>query len=243
MEGVILVVDDDHKTVDLVSLYLTRDGYTVLPAYDGEQALLAARRLKPDLIILDLMLPGLDGTAVCQTLKGESQTPIIMLTARRTDDDKLLGLEVGADDYVTKPFNARELLARVHAVLRRMEPARIPPPELQFGGLTINMVQHEVRIRGRLVSLTPAEFNILAALAQEAGRALTRDELLERAFGLDYEGFDRTADVHIMRLRRKIEPDPAQPRYIVTVPAVGYRLRGAACAIACGSGCCWRPSW
>lgn len=226
MEGVILVVDDDHKTVDLVSLFLTRDGYTVLPAYDGEQALLAARRLKPDLIILDLMLPGLDGTAVCQTLKGESQTPIIMLTARRTDDDKLLGLEAGADDYVTKPFNARELLARAHAILRRSGPVKIPPAELQFGGLTINTVQHEVRLRGRLVSLTPAEFNILAALAQEAGRALTRDDLLERAFGLDYEGFDRTADVHIMRLRRKIEPDPAQPRYIVTVPGVGYRFEG-----------------
>jgi len=226
MEGTILVVDDDRKIVDLLSLYLTRDGFKVLPAYDGERALAVARRMRPDLIILDLMLPGLDGTDVCKTLKAESQVPIIMLTARRTEDDKLLGLELGADDYVTKPYNARELLARVHAVLRRMRPVKIPPPELQFGGLTINTLQHEVRIRGRLVSLTPAEFNILAALAQEPGRAFSRDDLLERAFGLDYQGFDRTADVHIMRLRRKIEPDPEQPRYIVTVPGVGYRFEG-----------------
>lgn len=226
MEGTILVVDDDRKIVDLVSLYLTRDGYRVLSAYDGEQALLAARRMRPDLIILDLMLPGLDGTAVCQALKAESQTPIIMLTARRTDDDKLLGLEVGADDYVTKPFNARELLSRVHAVLRRMGPAKIPPPKLQFGGLTINTLQHEVRIHDQLVSLTPAEFKILVVLAREPGRAFSRDDLLERAFGLDYDGYDRTADVHIMRLRRKIEPDPAQPCYIVTVPSVGYRFEG-----------------
>ena len=226
MEGTILVVDDDRKIVDLLSLYLTRDGFKVLPAYDGERALAVARRMRPDLIILDLMLPGLDGTDVCKTLKAESQVPIIMLTARRTEDDKLLGLELGADDYVTKPFNARELLARVHAVLRRMRPVKIPPPELQFGGLTINTLQHEVRIRGRLVSLTPAEFNILAALAQEPGRAFSRDDLLERAFGLDYQGLDRTTDVHIMRLRRKIEPDPEQPRYIVTVPGVGYRFEG-----------------
>ena len=226
MEGTILVVDDDRKIVDLLSLYLTRDGFKVLPAYDGERALAVARRMRPDLIILDLMLPGLDGTDVCKTLKAESQVPIIMLTARRTEDDKLLGLELGADDYVTKPYNARELLARVHAVLRRMRPVKIPPPELQFGGLTINTLQHEVRIRGRLVSLTPAEFNILAALAQEPGRAFSRDDLLERAFGLDYQGLDRTTDVHIMRLRRKIEPDPEQPRYIVTVPGVGYRFEG-----------------
>jgi DNA-binding response OmpR family regulator len=226
MEGVILVVDDDRKIVDLLSLYLTRDGYQVWPAYDGKQALAVARRMRPDLIILDLMLPGLDGTDVCKALKAESQIPIIMLTARRTDDDKLLGLELGADDYVTKPFNARELLARVHALLRRMGPVKIPPPELQFGGLTINTLQHEVRIRGRLVSLTPAEFNILAALAQEPGRAFSRDDLLARAFGLDYDGYDRTADVHIMRLRRKIEPDPEQPRLIVTVPGVGYRFEG-----------------
>jgi len=226
MEGTILVVDDDRKIVDLLSLYLTRDGFKVLPAYDGERALAVARRMRPDLIILDLMLPGLDGTEVCKTLKAESQVPIIMLTARRTEDDKLLGLELGADDYVTKPYNARELLARVHAVLRRMRPVKIPPPELQFGGLTINTLQHEVRIRGRLVSLTPAEFNILAALAQEPGRAFSRDDLLERAFGLDYQGLDRTTDVHIMRLRRKIEPDPEQPRYIVTVPGVGYRFEG-----------------
>ena len=170
MEGVILVVDDDRKIVDLLSLYLTRDGYQVWPAYDGKQALAVARRMRPDLIILDLLLPGLDGTEVCKTLKAESQVPIIMLTARRTEDDKLLGLEAGADDYVTKPFNARELLARVHAVLRRMGSTKIPPAELRFGGLTINTLQHEVRIRGRLISLTPAEFNLLAALAQEPDR-------------------------------------------------------------------------
>jgi DNA-binding response OmpR family regulator len=226
MDGTILVVDDDRKIVELVALYLTRDGYKVLPAYDGEQALVVARRMRPDLIILDLLLPGLDGADVCKALKAESQVPIIMLTARRTDEDKLLGLELGADDYVTKPFNARELLARVHTVLRRMGPAKSPPLELQFGDLAINWPRHEVRVHGRLVNLTPTEFNILATLAQEPGRAFSRDDLLARAFGLDYEGYDRTVDVHVMRLRRKIEPDPEQPRYVVTVPSVGYRFEG-----------------
>jgi DNA-binding response OmpR family regulator len=226
MNKSILVVDDDPKIVEIVSLYLKREGYRVLAAYDGRQALEMAREKRPDLIVLDLMLPGLDGMDVCRLLRDESDVPILMLTARASDEDKLRGFDVGADDYLTKPFNPRELVARVRAILRRAEGEQEPPRDLRFGDLEINVMRHEVRLRGSPVNLTPTEFRILTTMAQEPGRAFSRVELLERAFGYDYEGLERTVDVHIMNIRRKIEPEPRRPRYIVTVPGVGYRFEG-----------------
>ncbi|MCX7706503.1 MAG: response regulator transcription factor [Anaerolineae bacterium] len=226
MNRTILVVDDDKKIVDLVTLYLKRDGYNVLKAYDGQEALDLARRKQPDLIVLDLMLPELDGTDVCRLLRAESQVPIIMLTARSTDEDKLQGLDIGADDYVTKPFNPRELVARIRAVLRRTTPQEPPAADRRFGDLVISFVRHEVRVGDRPANLTPTEFRLLETLVREPGRAFTRAELLDRVFGYDYDGIERTIDVHVMNLRRKIEPTPGQPRFIVTVPGVGYRFEG-----------------
>jgi len=221
----ILVVDDDRKIVDLVRLYLERDGYRVLVAYDGLKALELARQKRPDLIVLDLLLPEVDGLDVCRILQNESKTPIIMLTAKTTEADKLIGLDLGADDYVTKPFSPRELVARVRAVLRRVgEEAPQGPPEMRFADPVIDRRRHEVRLRGQVVSLTPTEFRLLEVLAGEAGRAFTRLELLDRVFGYDFEGFERTVDVHVKNLRKKIEPDPKQPTYVQTVYGVGYRF-------------------
>jgi len=224
MNRTILVVDDDKKIVDLVTLYLKRDGYSVLTAYDGQEALDTARRKQPDLIVLDLLLPELDGTDVCRLLRAESHVPIIMLTARSTDDDKLLGLDIGADDYLTKPFNPRELVARIRAVLRRATPDEEPIEDVRVGDLTVSFVRHEVFLQGRPVSLTPTEFRLLETLVKNPGRAFSRADLLDRAFGYDYDGVERTVDVHVMNLRRKIEPEPGRPRYVTTVPGVGYRF-------------------
>lgn len=222
----ILVVDDERKVVELVTLYLKREGYQVLAAYDGLQALELAREKRPDLIVLDLMLPGTDGLAVCRTLRSEgNRVPVVMLTARSLEEDKLTGLDLGADDYVTKPFSPRELVARVRAVLRRAgELQSAGLPELRCGDLAVDLVRHEVRVRGEQVSLTPREFKLLATMMRQPGRAFTRADLLDGAFGFDYDGLERTVDVHIMNLRRKIEPDPSHPRYIETVQGVGYRL-------------------
>lgn len=223
----VLVVDDDVKTVELVKLYLNRDGYRVLTAYDGIEALSLARESHPDLIVLDLMLPGLDGLQVCQTLRTESDVPIIMLTARTTDEDKLTGLGLGADDYVTKPFSPRELATRVRAVLRRI-PGERGPAEIKHGALTVDFGKHEASLGGRSLNLTPIEFKLLGVLAREAGMVLSRAQLIEKALGYDFEGFDRTIDVHILNLRRKLESDPNHPRYIKTVYGAGYKfMRGA----------------
>jgi DNA-binding response OmpR family regulator len=221
----ILVVDDDRNIVDLVRLYLERDGYRVLIAYDGLEALKLARQRRPDLIVLDLLLPEVDGLDVCRILQTESKVPIIMLTARTTEEDKLIGLELGADDYVTKPFSPRELVARVRTVLRRVgKEAPQGPTEMRFTDLVIDRRSHEVRVRGEVVSLTPTEFRLLEVLAGEPGRALTRLELLDRVFGYDFEGFERTIDVHVKNLRKKIERDPRQPTYVQTVYGVGYKF-------------------
>lgn len=223
----ILVVDDDKKTVDLIQLYLEKDGYRVLAAYDGRQALELARQKRPDLVVLDLMLPQVDGLDVCRILRAESKIPIIMLTARTTEEDKLLGLDLGADDYVTKPFSPRELLARVRAVLRRVAEAKTKgPPQVRYDDLIVDLVRHEVRLREEPVHLTPREFKLLETLVREPGRAFTRLELLHEVFGLDYEGLERTVDVHVMNLRKKIEPEPDHPRYVITVPGIGYRFEG-----------------
>jgi DNA-binding response OmpR family regulator len=221
----ILVVDDDKKTVDLIRLYLEKDGYRALAAYDGQQALSLVRQKRPDLIVLDLMLPEVDGLDVCRILRAESKVPIIMLTAKTTEDDKLLGLDLGADDYVTKPFSPRELLARIRAVLRRVdEEGSKGPPQVHFGDLAVDFVRHKVTVRGKPVHLTPKEFKLLEILIQEPGRAFTRLDLLDRVFGFDYEGLERTVDVHVMNLRKKIEPNPREPAYIQTVYGVGYKF-------------------
>ncbi len=219
----VLVVDDDTKTVELVKLYLDRDGYRVFTAYDGTEALRLARESHPDLIVLDLMLPGVDGLRVCRILREESDVPIIMLTAKTTDRDKLIGLDLGADDYITKPFSPRELAARVRAVLRRL-PGERGPEEIKHGKLTVNFLKHEASLAGRPVNLTAVEFKLLGVLAREPGRVFSRAQLIEKALGYDFNGFDRTIDVHILKLRRKLEPDPSRPRYIKTVYGAGYKF-------------------
>jgi len=219
----ILVVDDDVKTVELVKLYLNRDGYRVLTAYDGIEALHLARESHPDLIVLDLMLPGVDGLEICRILRTESDVPIIMLTAMTTDHDRLTGLDLGADDYVTKPFSPRELAARVRAVLRRL-PGERGPEKTEHGELTLNFLKHEAFLAGKPLNLTPVEFKLLGVLVKEPGRVFSRSQLIEKALGYDFDGFDRTIDVHILNLRRKIEPDPRHPKYIKTVYGAGYKL-------------------
>jgi len=223
----VLIVDDDIKTVELVKLYLTRDGYGVIAAYDGIEALRLARENYPDLIVLDLMLPDIDGFEVCRTLRQESDVPIIMLTARSTDQDKLTGLGLGADDYVTKPFSPKELAARVQAVLRRL-PREHGPEEIKSGELSMNFTNHEAWLAGKNLDLTSVEFKLLGVLVREPGRVFSRTDLIEEALGYDFEGFDRTVDVHILNLRRKLEQDPSHPKFIKTVYGVGYKFSGGA---------------
>ena len=219
----VLVVDDDEKTVELVKLYLNRDGYRVLTAYDGVEALRLARENRPDLIVLDLMLPGIDGLEICSTLRAESDVPIIMLTTKTTDQDKLTGLDLGADDYMTKPFSPRELAARVRAILRRL-PGERGPDEINYGEFTVNFHKHEASLGGRPLNLTGVEFKLLGVFVKEPGRVFSRAQLIEKALGYDFEGFDRTIDVHILNLRRKLEPDPSHPKYLKTVYGAGYKL-------------------
>jgi DNA-binding response OmpR family regulator len=219
----VLVVDDDAKTVELVKLYLNRDGYRVLTAYDGLEALRLARESHPNLIVLDLMLPGMDGLEICRTLRDESDVPIIMLTAMATDQDRLKGLDLGADDYVTKPFSPKELAARVRTVLRRL-PGERGPTDIKHGELALDFLKHEAFLAGKPLNLTPVEFKLLGALAKEPGRVFSRAQLIEKALGYDFDGFERTVDVHILNLRRKVEPDPGHPKYIKTVYGAGYKL-------------------
>lgn len=219
----VLVVDDDVKTVELVKLYLNRDGYRVITAYTGTDALKMAREDHPDLIVLDLMLPGMNGLDVCRTLRQESDVPIIMLTALTTDDDRLTGLDYGADDYMTKPFSPRELAARVRAVLRRL-PGERGPEKVQHGDLTIDFLKHEAYIEDKPLNLTPIEFKILGALVKEPGRVFSRAQIIESALGHDFDSFDRTIDVHILKLRRKLEPEPHHPKFIKTIYGAGYKL-------------------
>lgn len=221
----ILVVDDEQRIVDLLKVYLEKDGFRVVSAPDGRQALFTARHEKPDLIILDLMMPEMDGIEFTRRFRRESNTPIIMLTARVEDMDKILGLELGADDYVTKPFSPREVVARVRAVLRRSTEEPAPPDLLRSGDLLLDRDAHTVALAGQAVDLTPTEFGLLAALMSRPGRVLTRLELLKAAQGVAYEGYERTVDVHIKNLRRKIEPDPRNPEFILTVFGIGYRFR------------------
>ncbi|HEX6387129.1 MAG TPA: response regulator transcription factor [Anaerolineae bacterium] len=223
----ILVVDDDKEVVRLMRAYLEQAGYDVLVAYDGETAVHALRREKPDLLLLDLMLPDRDGWDITRLARSDpnlAHIPIIMLTARVDDTDKIVGLEMGADDYVTKPYNPREVVARVRARLRSVD--AFQPQVLQVGGLQMDLKKREVTASGHSVDLTPTEFNLLQALMEQAGYVLTRSELINKGLGTDYEGIERTLDSHIRNLRQKIEPDPRKPTYIQTVYGVGYRLIG-----------------
>jgi DNA-binding response OmpR family regulator len=225
MSRTILVVDDDRKTVDLIRLYLEKDEYQVLVAYDGRQALETARRLRPDLMILDLMLPKIDGLDICRTLREETNLPIIILTAKTTEQDKLIGLDLGADDYITKPFSPRELMARMRSVLRRSaEEKQSGPTRIDCGDLVVDFMRRQVCLLGELIHLTPKEFRLLEILIRQPERVFSRLDLLEGAFGYDYGGLERTVDVHIMNLRKKIELNPERPRYVQTVYGIGYKF-------------------
>lgn len=227
--GQILVVDDEEQIRRLVRLYLEREGYDVRCCGDGDEALDEARRHPPDLVVLDLLLPGMDGLAVCRTLRSAGDVAVIMLSARATEQDRLAGLNGGADDFMTKPFSPRELAARVTTVLRRLRrrPAAGPPvaaaasPPLDVAGLQIDTIRREVRTGERSVDLTPTEFRILSCLADAGGRTLSRGQLIDRAFGDDFDGFDRNVDVHVMNLRRKLALDPSP---VQTVHGIGYKL-------------------
>lgn len=227
----VLVVDDEQDLTDLVGSYLRREHFTVLTARDGITALDLARKHAPHVVVLDLMLPGLDGLDVCRRLREFSPAYILMLTARSDEIDKIVGLTVGADDYMTKPFSPRELVARVHALLRR---ARAVPdasaaaqPSVRFGDLKIDHDAHEVTHRGQVVALTPHEFTLLATLAASPGQVFSRGQLLTLVWGDDFFGDEHVLDVHLSHLRQKLDEDPAAPRFIETVRGVGYRFRRA----------------
>ena len=224
MQELILVVDDEPKIVKLTRDYLEKDGFRVSTAVNGAEALAVARREKPDLIILDLMLPDIDGWEVCRTLRRETGTPIIMLTARSDESDQIVGLELGADDYITKPFSPRTLVARVRAVLRRAQGRLKPQSVIHAGDLEVDFDAHMVRLKGQPVHLTPNEFRLLAILAQHPGQLLTREQLIDQMHGISLESFDRSIDSHIKNLRRKIDSEQAGPVYIKTVYGEGYRF-------------------
>jgi DNA-binding response OmpR family regulator len=221
----LLVVDDKAEIRKLLKSYFTQEGFDVVTAADGQEALFVARQEKPDLVLLDLMMPEMNGYDFLRAFNRESDTPVIILTAKLDESDKVLGLELGADDYVVKPFSPRELTARVRAVLRRLEKQQHKDTDiLRYGNITIDFQGRMVTIGERLVDLTPSEFELLATMMRAPGRVFTRLELLERLQGTAYEGYERTIDVHIRNLRAKIEPDPANPHYIETVYGVGYRF-------------------
>ncbi len=222
----ILVVDDELKITNLVRDYLVRSGFQVLTAADGREALAAARERKPDLLIVDLGLPDIDGLDVTRILRKESAVPMIILTARDEETDKILGLELGADDYMTKPFSPKELVARVRAVLRRSESSKQDSPGdmLRAGDLQIDLARHRVRVKNQEVDLTATEFELLAVMARQPGRVFTRAQLLDSIHGVSFESFERAIDSHIKNLRRKIEPNPQEPVYLIMVYGVGYKL-------------------
>lgn len=220
----VLVVDDESRIVELAREYLEHAGFAVLIATDGPSALMTARTRKPDVMVLDLGLPGMDGLDVARTLRRESSIPIVMLTARDDELDRVLGLEIGADDYVTKPFSPRELVARIRAILRRVEREVEPGDRIQAAGVSIDIARMRVEVEGRTVELTPTEFQLLVTLARQPGRIFTRSQLLDAIHGLAFESYERAIDAHVKNLRRKLEADPGRPRYVLTVYGVGYRF-------------------
>lgn len=222
-----LVVDDEPHIVELVAYHLEREGFTVVTAADGVEALEKVEEEGPDVVVLDVMLPGLDGFSVCQRIRRRHAVPIILLTARTAEDDRVFGLDVGADDYVTKPFGARELVARVKAVLRRARRYGEPDAVLRRGELTIDGERRRARLAGEPLELTPKEFDLLYMLAGRPGRVFSREELLRDVWGYDYAGSTRTVDVHVQRLRHKLGDSPTAPRFIETVHGIGYRFKDA----------------
>ncbi len=224
-KGLILIVEDDQNTASLVATYLSREGFKTIIASDGEEALVLARKHQPIFVILDLMLPKIDGWEVCRALRSYSNTPILMLTAREEEIDRVLGLSMGADDYVVKPFSPRELVARVKAILRRSRPASQDQPVLfKHGSLLFDPVKHKVSVHGRNIDLTTSEYKLLKALIKSPGRVFTRDELLSSFYTHGEIVIDGVIDVHIGKLRQKIEEDPSKPYYIQTVLGFGYRF-------------------
>jgi two-component system OmpR family response regulator len=229
MADKILAVEDDTNLLETIRYNLRKEGYETVTAVNGEQAVAAARRDKPDLIILDIMLPGLNGFEVCRILRKEMTVPILMLTAKADETDKVVGLEIGADDYMTKPFSMKELIARVHAMLRRAKMAAPPapaPPAIKIGALELDIARHMASLSGSKLGLSPKEFDLLVFLARNKGLVFSREQLLQKVWGYDYAGDTRTVDVHVRWLRQKIEADPAHPLYLLTVRGAGYKLEG-----------------
>jgi two-component system alkaline phosphatase synthesis response regulator PhoP len=220
----VLVVDDEPRIVDLAREYLEHDGFAVFTASDGPSALTAARAHQPDVLVLDLGLPGMDGLDVARAIRRNSTLPIIMLTARDDEFDRILGLEIGADDYVTKPFSPRELVARIRAVLRRTERRTEPADRIEIGDVIIDIARMRVEANGRNVELTPTEFALLVALARSPGHIFTRSQLLDAIHGVAFESYERAIDAHVKNLRHKLESGPGRPRYVLTVYGVGYRF-------------------
>ena len=223
----VLIVDDDQKLAKLLETYFDKEGFAVQLAHEGRQALSAAFREKPDIIVLDLMLPGLDGWEICRRLREASDIPILMLTARDAETDRLTGLELGADDYVVKPFSPREVVARAKAILRRTH--RLPTYQkgiIEAGGLVIDTVRHIASCRGRELELTPTEFKLLELMAESPGQVFSRLQLVEQVQGYAFDGYERTIDAHIKNLRRKVEESPKEPKLIQTVYGVGYKFAG-----------------
>ncbi|MCM0757303.1 response regulator transcription factor [Sporomusa sphaeroides DSM 2875] len=223
----VLIVDDDVKLVELLELYFQNDGFIVYTANDGLAALKTARDKQPDILVLDLMLPGMDGWDICRTLRRDSEVPILMLTARDEESDRLVGLEIGADDYVTKPFSPKEVVARVKAILRRTKRTTVKTEPVRMGDVVIDLEQYQVTKGGQPVELTPTEFKILDLLAANPGRVFSRLQIVEQTQGFSFEGYERTVDAHVKNLRRKIEDNPKEPVYILTVYGVGYRMAGS----------------
>jgi two-component system alkaline phosphatase synthesis response regulator PhoP len=224
MSKTILIVDDEPEIVRFVRAYLEDAGYRVVVASEGQEALFVARHEKPDLVILDLMMRGMDGWEFMRRYRQERDTPVIMLTARVEEGDQVQGLDLGADDYVTKPFSPRALVARIHAVLRRTQEGMAPPAVLRGGDIVLDLETHTVTLGGEQMDLTPTEFDLLQTLMTTPGRVFTRAELLDRVLGDEADVFERTIDAHVKNLRRKIESDPTAPRYVITVRGAGYKF-------------------
>ena len=224
--AVVLIVEDEESYRDAVSYMLAKEGFEVVTAADGAEGLAAFERQGADIVLLDLMMPGLSGTEVCRRLRQKSSVPIIMVTARDSEIDKVVGLELGADDYVTKPYSHRELVARIRAVLRRGQDIDLLPDVVEAGGVRMDVERHEVWVDGEPVKLALKEFELLEMLLRNAGRVLTRGQLIDRIWGADYVGDTKTLDVHVKRLRGKIEQDPANPQLLVTVRGLGYKFNG-----------------
>jgi two-component system response regulator RegX3 len=222
----VLVVEDEESYRDALSYMLSKEGFEVIEAHDGAAGIAEFDRRGADIVLLDLMMPGLPGSEVFRQLRLRAPVPVIMLTARDTEVDKVVGLELGADDYVTKPFSHRELVARMRAVLRRGQDTELMPDVLEIAGVRMDVERHEVSVNGERIKLALKEFELLEMLLRNAGRVMTRGQLIDRIWGADYVGDTKTLDVHIKRLRTKIEPDPANPRYLMTVRGLGYKFEG-----------------